>query len=321
MAEARLSVAFAGPHVTVQDQGRPGQMRFGVPCSGPMDRASAAIAQAALGTPATAPLIEVSMGGLTLRCDAGPISLAIAGAGFIVEAREKLGSWVVLTLHAGDRLVIRPGPWGRWTYVAFAGDLQVPHWLNSAATHAISGFGGGRISTGQSLTLTAPRVVTHMPRPIPCPVWARPRGRAPVVIGPQDRHFTDQALADFVSGPFRMTNAFDRMGLRLAGPRLALKGALSIPSEPILRGSVQVSGDGVATVLMADHQTTGGYPKIATVLDCDTDALSQLRPQDPFHFVPVSPDTAVARARMAHRARAAFLARLRHQTGASPTPG
>lgn len=310
MAEARLSVGFAGPHVSFQDRGRPGHMRFGVPRSGPMDRPAAAIAHAALDNPPDAPLIEVSMGGLSLTCEDGPVSVAVAGGGFIVEAGEKLGAWVVLTLQKGDRLVIRPGPWGNWTYLAFAGQLEAGTWLGSAATHAISGFGGGRIRTGQQLRIADARVLTKTPRPIPCPVWARPRHLAHVVIGPQDRHFTPEALAHLRNDPFYMTNSYDRMGMRLDGPKLDLQGALSIPSEPILRGSIQVSGDGVATLLMADHQTTGGYPKIATVLDAETDALAQLRPRQGLRFIPVSPKEAVARARMAQQRLATFLATL-----------
>lgn len=307
MADARFTVNFAGPHVSIQDSGRPFHMRFGVPRSGPMDRASAAIANCVIGNPADAPLIEVSMGGLALTCERGRLGIAVAGGGFIVEAGERLGAWVVLTLKEGDRLVIRPGPWGSWTYLAFAGQLEAGKWLGSASTHASSGFGGGRLQTGQQLCITDARVVTNEPRPIPCPVWARARHLAHVVIGPQDRHFSPEALAHLRNDAFYMTNAYDRMGMRLDGPKLALRGALSLPSEPILRGSLQVSGDGVATLLMADHQTTGGYPKIATVLDADTDALAQLRPRQGLRFVPVTPDQAILHARMARTRLAAFL--------------
>ena len=100
------------------------------------------------------------------------------------------------------------------------------------------------------------------------------------------------------------------MGLRLAGPPLMPEAALGIPSQAVTRGAVQVSGDGAATILMADHQTTGGYPKIATVLDADTDALTQLRPGDALAFQAVSPERAVQIARGRAQAVAAFLARL-----------
>lgn len=120
-------------------------------------------------------------------------------------------------------------------------------------------------------------------------------------MGPQDRFFSPEAVGDFLSGGWRMTDAWDRMGVRLSGPKIAPRGPLDMPSEPIVRGSVQVAGDGVATVLLSDHQTTGGYPKIATVLECDLDAFVQLRPREPLIFRAVTPAEAVSIARTVAR--------------------
>lgn len=275
----RLKVVFAGPHVTLQDRGRPGMLRFGVPASGPMDRAAFAIATRAAGR---ASAIEVSLGGLALQALDGAVSLALAGGGFIAEHGGKGGSWQVLTLQEGETLRLRPGFWGAWTYVAVAGRVLAPDWLGAQATHGPSGLGGGRLTTGQVLEVQAPRL---LPAAIlPCPVFARPRRVIRAVAGPQDRFFAAADLETFFSARFVVSTAIDRMGLRLQGPALVPVGALSIPSEPLLRGSVQVNGDGVATVLMADHQTTGGYPKIATILDADLDALARARPGDGVHF-------------------------------------
>lgn len=298
MSEAVLSVRFAGPHVSVQDGGRPGLMRYGVPRSGAMDRQSFAAANIALGNPVGAPGIEIWMGGLVLECLSGTVSFAVAGGGFIVEhADEKRGSWTVATLRAGEKLAVRPGPWGSWCYLTFAGQLQSPQWLGSASTHAMSGFGGGRLSTGARLTVADAVRREAREGDIPCPVSARPRPELRVTLGPQQRFFATESLSAFLSGNWSMTDAWDRMGVRLAGPAIAPDAALDMPSEPILRGSVQVAGDGVATVLLADHQTTGGYPKIATVLDCDLDAFVQLRPRDVVAFRPVSPGEAISLSR------------------------
>lgn len=305
MSEAVLAVSFAGPHVSVQDGGRPGLMRYGVPRSGAMDRRSFAAANLALGNPAGAPGIEVSMGGLMLQCLSGAVGFAVAGGGFIVEhAGDRRGSWSVATLRAGESLTIRPGPWGSWCYLAFAGRLQVPQWLGSASTHAISGFGGGRLTRGTQLVIAdaARRAECR----IPCPVTARPRHELRVTLGPQQRFFSAGTISDFLSGAWRMTDAWDRMGVRLAGPPIAPQAALDMPSGPVVRGSVQVAGDGVATVLLADHQTTGGYPRIATVLDCDLDGFVQLRPRDRVSFRPVSAEQAISLARTAQRGRAAL---------------
>lgn len=298
MSGAVLSVGFAGPHVSVQDAGRPGLMRFGVPASGPMDRRAFAAANIALGNPADAPAIEVSLGGLVLRCLSGRVSFAVAGGGFILDhAGVRRGSWTVATLDAGQSLALRPGHWGSWCYLAFAGQLQGGRWLGSAATHLLSGLGGGRLAAGQTLTVTAAEHRPDREGPIPCPVSARPRALARVTIGPQERFFAPGTLASFLAGPWRMTDAWDRMGVRLAGPPIPPAAVLDMPSEAILRGSVQVAGDGVPSILLADHQTTGGYPKIATVLDCDLDALVQLRPRDRIAFLPVTAATALTLAR------------------------
>ncbi|MDZ4391581.1 biotin-dependent carboxyltransferase family protein [Cypionkella sp.] len=312
MTEAILRVAFAGPHVSIQDQGRPGLMRYGVPASGPMDRQSFALANAALGNPAGHPGIEISLGGLSLHCQGGTITLALAGGGFIAEMpARKLGAWNILTLRAGETLTIRPGPWGSWTYLAIAGDLQAESWLGSRATHGSSGFCGGRLTTGQVLTITDAQTHPDLEGHIPCPIWARPRHLLRCTLGPQDRFFDAETLSAFTTARFEMTDAFDRMGLRLRGPALIPTGALSIPSEPILRGSVQVSGDGTATVLLSDHQTTGGYPKIATVLADDLDAFVQCRPRDAVMFQTITPAEAIAITRQNTLRFAAFQDRLR----------
>lgn len=300
MSDAELLVSFAGPHVSIQDGGRPGLMRFGVPRSGPLDRGSFAAAHIALGNPADAPAIEVSLGGLSLSCVAGTVSFAVAGGGFILDhAGVRRGSWTIAALRPGEKLTIRPGHWGSWCYLALAGRLQSPRWLGSAATHALSGLGGGKLSSGQSLIVTGAERREDREGDIPCPVSARPRHDARVTLGPQHRFFGADTMARFLAGPWRMSEAWDRMGVRLSGPSIPPDAALDMPSEPILRGSVQVAGDGVPSILLADHQTTGGYPKIATVLDCDLDRLVQLRPRDPLRFVPASVDEAVAAARTA----------------------
>ena len=313
MTEALLSVTFAGPLVSVQDAGRPGLMRYGVPTSGPLDRRAFAAANVALGNSANTPVIEVSLGGLALTCLSGTVSFAVAGGGFILDhGCVRRGSWTTATLRPGETLTIRRGPWGSWCYLAFAGQLQSPAWLGSNATHAISGFGGGKLITGQTLTVEVPQIHTERAGIIPCPVHARPRHEARVTLGPQDRFFDPEAIKDFLSGKWAMTDAWDRMGVRLAGPSIAPKAALDMPSEPILRGSVQVTGDGVASLLLADHQTTGGYPKIATVLDCDLDGLMQLRARDLVRFTPVTPDDAIFYARQTAETEARYLQVIAH---------
>lgn len=307
MSTARFKVSFAGPLVSLQDAGRAGQMRFGVPASGPMDRFAFAAAHAMLGQ-STGTAIEVSLGGLVLECLDGAVTCAVAGGAFNVNAGDP--GWQALTISKGDRLTLRAGPWGSWCYLAFSGSIFADQWLGSTSTHALSGLGGGALRAGDTIEIhdAAPRPTRD--GPYACPDIALRSADIRVIIGPQDHRFAPGAVEALTTAPYRMTDAFDRMGVRLDGPALPLGNALSIPSEPILRGSVQVAGDGVPVVLLADHQTTGGYPKIATVLSTDTDRLAQLRAGEALRFRAVTAEEAIALTRHDHDLRVAALADL-----------
>lgn len=311
MPEAVFSVIFAGPLVTLQDAGRPGQMRYGVAASGPMDRMGFDAAHTALGNDPGQTAIEISLGGLILQCDEGAVTVAVAGGGFVVEhAGQKTTGWTILTIRKGERLAIRAGQAGSWAYLAFAGTLQSDAWLASQATHAASGFGGGALTPGDAVVVGNTALRDDRLGAIAQPDFVPQAGPIRVVMGPQDQHFTNTALAQFDTEQFRVTDAYDRMGMRLNGPQLALDAALSIPSEPVVRGSVQVAGDGVPTVLLADHQTTGGYPKIATVVSADLDRLVQFRSGQAFGFRAITGVEAVALTRDYLTRKAQFLAQI-----------
>ncbi|MCM2251147.1 MAG: biotin-dependent carboxyltransferase family protein [Ramlibacter sp.] len=308
MSEARLTVRSCGPLVSYQDAGRFGMARYGVPASGPMDRFSHAVANAALGRAPGATAIEVSTGGLELVCERGAVTCCITGGEFqVMHSGAKLESWCVRTLHEGDVVAVRAGARGSWAYLAFAGELACTTWAGSAATHSASGLGAGMLAAGQSIVVRDAQVADERDGPLPVPTFDRPSGVVRVVAGSQEDSFEPESKAAFLEQPFTFTPAFDRMGVRLAGPKLLLRDALSIPSEPIVRGAVQVAGDGVASILLADHQTTGGYPKIATIVSADLDGVAQLRPGDRVRFEPVSPVEAIALARAHAKARSRFL--------------
>jgi allophanate hydrolase len=307
MSIAKLRVTHAGPLVSLQDVGRFGHLRYGVSASGPMDRLAFAAAHAALGQ-APGGAIEVSLGGLAIEVLEGAVTIAVAGGAFSSTlGAVKSDGWHVASIEAGQSLTMRGGAWGSWCYLAFAGDLIAQSWLGSIATHSMTGFGGGALKAGQILTIENAETRPSRDGPLPLPELARPSAEIRVVIGPQDRHFAPASLEAFLEQPFTISEAYDRMGLRLKGPALAVAGALSIPSEPILRGAVQVSGDGVATVLLADHGTTGGYPKIATVVAEDQDRLVQQRAGQSLRFTAATPGDAVAQARREAVARQDYL--------------
>ena len=297
MSDVEFSISFAGPLVTFQDIGRPGNMRYGVSASGPMDIVSFEAANAVLGNETKQTAIEISLGGLILQCHEGSITLAITGGDFLIEYQgQKISSWTVLTIQKGERLSIRAGKSGSWAYLAFSGKLNVKDWLKSNSTHSTSGFGGGVLKTGQKFTLTdASNQANHI-GPILKPSF-NTNDLIHAVLGPQDQYFMNTAIEIFSDSIFKVSDNYDRMGMQLTGPKLELKSALSIPSEPVVKGSIQVSGDGIPTILLADHQTTGGYPKIATVISSDINRLLQFRSNQSVEFILISSNEALQKTR------------------------
>ena len=297
MSDVEFSISFAGPLVTFQDIGRPGNMRYGVSASVPMDIVSFEAANAVLGNDTKQTAIEISLGGLILQCHEGSITLAITGGDFLIEYQgQKISSWTVLTLQKGERLSVRAGKSGSWAYLAFSGKLNVKDWLNSSSTHSTSGFGGGVLKTGQKFTLTDASNQENRIGPILKPNFYT-NDLIHAVLGPQDQYFMNTAIKIFSNSIFKVSDNYDRMGMQLTGPKLELKSALSIPSEPVVKGSIQVSGDGIPTILLADHQTTGGYPKIATVISSDINRLVQFRSNQSVKFVLINSNEALQKTR------------------------
>ena len=297
MSDVEFSISFAGPLVTFQDIGRPGNMRYGVSASGPMDIVSFEAANAVLGNEMKQTAIEISLGGLILQCHEGSITLAITGGDFLIEYQgQKISSWTVLTIQKGERLSIRAGKSGSWAYLAFSGKLNVKDWLKSNSTHSTSGFGGGVLKTGQKFTLTDASNQANRIGPILKPSFST-NDLIHAVLGPQDQYFMNTAIEIFSDSIFKVSDNYDRMGMQLTGPKLELKSALSIPSEPVVKGSIQVSGDGIPTILLADHQTTGGYPKIATVISSDINRLVQFRSNQSVEFILISSNEALQKTR------------------------
>ena len=297
MSDVDFSISYAGPLVTFQDIGRPGNMRYGVSASGPMDIVSFEAANAVLGNDTKQTAIEISLGGLILQCHEGSITLAITGGDFLIEYQgQKISSWTVLTLQKGERLSVRAGKSGSWAYLAFSGKLNVKDWLNSSSTHSTSGFGGGVLKTGQKFTLTDASNQANRIGPILKPNF-NTNDLIHAVLGPQDQYFMNTAIKIFSDSIFKVSDNYDRMGMQLTGPKLELKSALSIPSEPVVKGSIQVSGDGIPTILLADHQTTGGYPKIATVISSDINRLVQFRSNQSVKFVLINSNEALQKTR------------------------
>jgi biotin-dependent carboxylase-like uncharacterized protein len=308
-SEAILRVLSAGPGATLQDAGRHGYLRFGVTAAGPMDQLSHATANLAVGNPAGSTAIEVSASGIEVTAEFATLSVAVAGGEFTLSLDGRpLPPAVVLNLDEGAVLKIRAGQSGSWCYLAVAGRLVLPKLLGSHATHTRTGFGGvdGRaIVAGDRLGIER-----SMPSKLPlgaivAPWLDRPATTIRVVLGPQHDYFAEDQIAAFLAGPWSVSTKGDRMAYFLDGTRLTHARGYNIVSDGIAMGAIQVPGDGRPIVLMADRQSTGGYPKIATVIGPDLGRLAQARPGTSFSFEAVS----IAQAVAARREEAAMLAR------------
>jgi allophanate hydrolase len=306
---AVLKIDHAGPLVTVQDQGRPNYMRYGVTPGGPMDRVAFTLGHYAMSQDPRAS-IEVSMGGLNLTCVSGAVTACVTGGGFTVILDGKtLPPWAAFELTEGAKLQIRAGEWGSWCYLSFAGILDTPTWLNSASTHMASDQCGVPLVMGDQISISDTRINAAKTGELLDATRLKPVQKIRVVMGPQDRFFSDETINEFLSNDFALTAEYNRQGVRLSGPALHINKPLDMPSEPIARGSLQVPGHGDPICLMADHQTTGGYPKIATIISADQDKIAQMRTGDTLRFVAVDIDTATTAAHVAN----AHLAGLRQQ--------
>ena len=310
---AVLKIDHAGPLVTVQDKGRPNFMRYGVTPGGPMDRRAFMLGHYALSQEPRGS-IEISMGGLNLACVSGAVTACVTGGGFTVILDGKtLPSWSSFELTEGAKLQIRAGEWGSWCYLSFAGDLDTPQWLNSASTHLASDQCGVPLQMGDQLSVDNTRANASNGGEILDATRLKPAREIRVIMGPQDRYFSDETIAEFLSNDFALTAEYNRQGVRLSGPKLNINQPLDMPSEPIERGSLQVPGHGDPIALMADHQTTGGYPKIATIISADQDAVTQMRTGDTLRFVAVDVETATTAAHHANNQTASLRQQIEDQ--------
>ncbi|HEV8473780.1 MAG TPA: biotin-dependent carboxyltransferase family protein [Methylomirabilota bacterium] len=285
-----IRVLDGGPQTTVQDAGRAGQMRYGIPPSGPVDRASFVLANRLVGNADGAAALEFTVLGPRLRAER-PCVVAVTGADAPITINERPApAWTTLALAAGDVLRIGAARRGVRGYVAVAGGIDVAPVLGSRATYLRGRLGGlqGR-ALKRDDTLSAGPAAS--PRPRAVPERARPScdDDAPlrVVLGPQAERFSESGVAAFLGSAYEVLPQSDRMGVRLSGPRIAHTLGHDIISDGIALGAVQVPGDGLPIVLLVDRQSTGGYTKIATVCSFDIRRVGQAKPGQRLRFIAV----------------------------------
>ena len=319
---AFLTVVRPGLFATVQDLGRFGFQELGMPVAGALDPLALRLANALVGNPAgnkdCAAALEIALLGPTLRVEAtsvriaavGPLAVAVEREGQPLQPLEPHRSH---TLVQGDILRLGAVDGASVAYLAAAGGFALEPVMGSLSTYVRAGIGplGGR-PLGQGARLPLARDAapggpeTGLPQ---SPDYGS--GPLRVVLGPQDDRFTEAALATFLSTAYRVGKQADRMGLRLEGPALMHRGSADIPSDGLVTGAIQVPGNGQPILLLNDHQTIGGYAKIATVISADLPRAGRLRPGDSLSFQAVTVEEAEAIRRRQEQAIAGWIGAIR----------
>jgi biotin-dependent carboxylase-like uncharacterized protein len=316
-----LEVLSPGLLTTLQDLGRSGYQHLGVPVSGALDPVGLRIANLVVGNPAASAALEIAYHGPVLKVVADSVRLAIAGATAAIEvlpggrwpAGRSIPACQSVRLERGEVLRIGAPKQSAVLYLAVAGGFDVPAVLGSRSTYAkagIGGFAGGAVVKGDLLALREARAPERAEQMLPCPDLSPPP-RFRVVLGPQEDHFTQRGIATLLASTYTVSPLSDRMGMRLDGPRLEHAKGFDIVSDGIAPGAIQVPGTGLPIVLLADRQTTGGYPKPATVISADLPALGRLTPGSKVAFEAVTIEAAEAARRQLEAQIVALGAELR----------
>lgn len=293
---SKLAVIRVGPLTSVQDAGRFGAQRYGLTTSGAMDMPALATANVLVGNPPMAAAIEIGPFGATFEAREGAVRIALAGAGRDVKLGGKpLQPNTSATLTDGERLELGPSRSGVFSVLAIEGAVQGKAVFGSLSVTARAGVGSPfprPLQAGDALDLhdasTSPerRLVLDLPQ----------RTSFRVLPGPQVEEFGD-AFALFLASEWTVSRASDRMGYRLEGPKLLHAKGHNIVSDGTVNGSVQVPGSGQPLVLLRDRGSTGGYPKIATVIGPDLGYLAQRRVGETVRFSEIGIEDAEAEAR------------------------
>ena len=309
-----LEVITPGLMTSVQDRGRFGFQALGISVSGALDPDGFDLANALAGNEAGTGALEIRMLGPTLEVTAESVTVALAGTGAGIEVmspeREMISACRSVTFRKGQ--VFRIGAIGDSAvcYLAVHGGFDLPDVYGSQSTCMSAGFGGfhGRIlEKGDCLPLrkaaaesVSQRILRRPPEPDSSPVIR-------VIAGPQDDYFSAAGIETFFGTGYTVSQAVNRMGMRLEGAAVAHEKGFNIASDGIVRGAIQVPGNGLPIILMADCQTTGGYPKIATVISTDMPKLGRMMPGADIRFEAVSVEEAEAVARDHQERKAALV--------------
>ena len=309
---ARLTILQPGPLTTVQDLGRTGFQAYGVPVCGALDPVALRLANALVGNDEGAAALEIRLAGPSFNVT-GDIRLAVAGADVTIDVTtgdetRSHPAWRAIDVPDGANVRVGALRKSGGAILAVAGGIDVPLVLGARATDLKGRFGGhqGRaLAAGDELAVGTVRLDSPCLE-LPTPPALGFSGTLRVVLGPQEDAFTEEALAAFLGTPWRVSREADRMGMRLEGQALTFRAGADIVSDGIATGSIQVPGSGLPILLLADHQTIGGYAKVTTVISADLPAAARLLPGAEIRFAAIS----VAEAEEARRGLEGEIVRL-----------
>lgn len=301
-----IEVIRAGLLTTVQDLGRQGYRQLGVGQGGALDPMALTVGNRLVGNKANTAGLEITVGSVVRFAFRVSTSIALTGADVSADLDgEPVWHGWRTPVREGQTLTLAAPRFGMRTYLAVAGGIDVPSVLGSRSTDLNAGFGGlaGRaLRVGDRLPLGS-ATPPNVRQGVKLPEWDR---FVRAIPGPEYDSFTHQAQEAFWQAEWKVSSQSNRMGYRLLGPALICTNPRELLSHAVLPGTVQVPPNAQPIVLLADAQTSGGYPRIATVIEADLWKLAQVRLGASFRLVPCT----LAAARAARQALDCYLYRI-----------
>lgn len=292
-----LQIIKPGLLDTIQDKGRYGYQHLGINPGGAMDRYSAQLANALLGKDLTSPVIEMHFPACQVLFKKETI-ICITGADFTPTInRKKIPVNRPLAINKNTELRFEKKISGARCYLSFLNDLAIDKWLSSYSTNLVAeagGFKGRPLKKSDTLTFTdhAEIKYLHEGKDLALFSWkatetVRSKKEIRFIKGNEWKWLSDDSIKKFTKNNYKILNNSNRMGYRLQGDLLKVKEDKQLISSGVTFGTIQLLPDGQLIVLMADHQTTGGYPRIGHIINADLPVMAQYNPGDEIKFAEV----------------------------------
>lgn len=294
-----ITVIQQGFFTTVQDEGRWGYQAYGLPTAGVMDRYAGRMVNLLAGNKVQAAVLEMTSFGAAFKFDEEQL-VAVGGADMQVRVNGvAVPNWSAFWVPKNGEVRFEEAVTGYRAYMAVHGGIDVPLVLGSRSTCVKAGVGGceGRtlrqgdiLYVGHAAEEDAAKAQTLPSDYIPSysgKVWVR------VMLGPQQDMFAEEAIATFFAKPYTVTKQADRVGYRLTGSRIFPISKADIISDAVYQGAIQIASHGMPFIMLADHQTTGGFAKLGYVVRSDLFKVAQTKAGDSIRFRCVSEDEAI----------------------------